>query len=112
LDQSNVEVFRFQRSDLFYLKILVYDENGEFEKSVKKFITSNTPVSSFLLGLFICDFSQELKFNFNLLDCDNEEYPWTKYYLERNNQCLEMKKKFNVRPILQVKSFDILFHFQ
>jgi hypothetical protein len=90
----------------------VYDDDyNDVESSVKKFILLNTPVSSLFLGMLFCDFSEELKYNYNLRECFVES-PWGTYYLKRNSNFFEMMKRFKVKPILQVNSFDISFHFQ
>jgi hypothetical protein len=84
--------------------------NTEYINSLRKFIEMNTSVTSLSFLNLNYDFGEEMKFNYHLIHLDGH-YPWTKYYLERNKNLLEIVKKFHVKPILQVKSFDISFHF-
>jgi hypothetical protein len=90
--------------------------NLSFDKDVeviiRNFIRSNTPVNFlkvFRLNNF--DISQEMKYNYHINQCDHSD-PWVIYYVERNIHELDMLKKFKLKPILKVKTFDISFYFK
>jgi hypothetical protein len=78
---------------------------------VREFIKLNTPVTSIRFWQLNVDFSQELKFNHNILHCDGE-FLWMRHYLERNIKLSEMTKHFKMKPISKVNSFNLNFKFE
>jgi hypothetical protein len=78
---------------------------------LKKFIESNTPIGSLHVKGLSHDFGEEMKWNHNIVRMNND-FPWSRFCIERNIRFYEIVKKFKVKPISQVKTFNILFHFQ
>jgi hypothetical protein len=92
----------------FHIIYLVGDGDFNRVKCVKNFIKSNTSVNSILFSDLNLDFSEELEFNYNIRELDGE-FPWSKFYIERNNHYFKMR---NFKSISKVKCFDFYFHFE
>jgi hypothetical protein len=95
----------------YFHSFIVNEDETDRIDIVRKFIKLNTPVTYLYLGNINVDFSQELMMNNKIMTiCD--DFPWVKYYLERNNELWIICHHFRNKPISQVKMNDLKFQFQ
>jgi hypothetical protein len=108
---QTLKELKFNSFNIFVQEEMPRKELQEYIKCIRGFIKQNTPVNSFSFGnLENENFSEALMLNHNLLQMESEN-PFSKYFLERNLQYSEMKKRFK-RKIMEVKTFDVSFQFQ
>jgi hypothetical protein len=79
-------------------------------ESIREFIEMNTSVKEIIL-LTTYNFSNELKFNTNLIYLSQVKSPWNEYYIQRNKELEVIKSSFQ-KPIQMTKQLDIHFSFQ